>query len=174
MVMPGLREPELRPDDVDDAARRRALAVERDAELAAVLLDLGELLARQLVGIGRDGSSVGIEWSAVATVWPGLRTFRPRSRRPVNACGLVTSWTRCRSTARIAGAPGSDDTTCVVPDLLYEGARSLSHGSTRNSMAPPHRLAQAAARTGVFEVTRTGQIGRALRDAAGGRPGRGG
>ena len=40
---------------------------------------------------------LAIEWSAVATVWPGLRTFRPRSRSPVKACGLVTSWTRCRS-----------------------------------------------------------------------------
>ena len=28
---------------------------------------------------------------------PVRRTVRPLSRRPSNACGLVTSWTRCRS-----------------------------------------------------------------------------
>ena len=59
-----LRQPELRPDDVDDAARGAALAVERDPELAAVLLDLGQLLAGQLVDdrdrrIGRGDRMVG-------------------------------------------------------------------------------------------------------------------
>src|ERR1035437_5932258 len=44
-----LRQPHLRPDDVDDAARRRAAAVERDAELAAVFLDLGVLPAGQFM-----------------------------------------------------------------------------------------------------------------------------
>ena len=66
---------------------------------------------------GRLRSVVGIEWSAVATVWPGRRTPMPRARSPVNACGLVTSWTRCRSTARTAGAPGSWLTTWSVQIL---------------------------------------------------------
>ena len=35
--------------------------------------------------------SVGVEWSIVAMVLSGRRTFRPRSRRPVKACGDVTS-----------------------------------------------------------------------------------
>ena len=61
--------------------------------------------------IGRLRSWVGIEWSAVATVWLGRRTRRPRSRSPEKACGLVTSWMRWRSTARTAGAPGSCVTT---------------------------------------------------------------
>jgi hypothetical protein len=42
-------------------------------------------------------SSVGTLWSAVASVRSGRRTLRPASRRPSNACGLVTSWTRWRS-----------------------------------------------------------------------------
>ena len=44
--------------------------------------------------IGRPRGVVGVEWSAVATVLSGRRTPRPRSRSPVKACGLVTSWTR--------------------------------------------------------------------------------
>jgi len=35
----------------------------------------------------------------------------PRSRSAVNAWGEVTSWTRCRSTYRMAGASGSCATT---------------------------------------------------------------
>ena len=61
--------------------------------------------------IGRPRGVVGVEWSIVATVRSGWRTGSPRSRRPVKACGLVTSWTRWRSIARIAGAPGSCETT---------------------------------------------------------------
>ena len=41
--------------------------------------------------------SVGTLWSAVASVRSGRRTSRPASRRPSNACALVTSWTRWRS-----------------------------------------------------------------------------
>ena len=62
--------------------------------------------------IGRLRGVVGMEWSAVATVLSGRRTFKPRVRRPVNACGLVTSWIRWRSMARMAGAPSSWLTTC--------------------------------------------------------------
>ena len=61
--------------------------------------------------MGSERGVVGMEWSAVATVWPGWRTLRPRARRPEKACGLVTSCTRWRSTARTAGAPGSCVTT---------------------------------------------------------------
>ncbi len=62
--------------------------------------------------IGRPRGVVGVPWSAVATVLSGRRTAMPRARRPVNAWGLVTSWTRWRSMARTAGAPGSSETTC--------------------------------------------------------------
>src|SRR6187551_2611894 len=76
---------------------------------------------------GRLRSVVGIEWSAVATVWPGRRTPIPRARRPEKACGLVTSWTRWRSTARTAGAPGSWVTTWSVQILstMVRGAGAV-------------------------------------------------
>ena len=44
-----------------------------------------------------ERSLVGTLWSAVARVQPGRRTTRPAVRRPSNACGLVTSCTRCLS-----------------------------------------------------------------------------
>ncbi len=80
--------------------------------------------------IGRLRGVVGIEWSAVATVWPGRRTVRPRSRRPVNAWGDVTSWTRWRSIARTAGAPGSWVTTWSV-QILSTMVRGLGAGMVR-------------------------------------------
>src|SRR3954469_7296648 len=48
--------------------------------------------------------SVGTLWSSVANVRSGRRTVRPASRSPSNACGLVTSWTRCRSMYSSPGA----------------------------------------------------------------------
>ena len=42
--------------------------------------------------------SVGVLWSMVASVRSGRRTSRPASRSPSNACGVVTSWIRWRST----------------------------------------------------------------------------
>ena len=41
--------------------------------------------------------TVGMEWSIVASVRSGRRTRRPFSRSIENACGEVTSCTRCRS-----------------------------------------------------------------------------
>ena len=46
---------------------------------------------------GTERSVVGTLWSMVATVRSGRRTPRPARRSPSKACGLVTSWTRCRS-----------------------------------------------------------------------------
>ena len=46
-------------------------------------------------GIGT--SEVGMLWSTTASVFSGACTLRPDRRSPSNACGLVTSWTRCRS-----------------------------------------------------------------------------
>src|SRR6266567_5142836 len=46
----------------------------------------------------RDVPSVGTLWSAVAIVRSGRRVPRPARRSASNACGLVTSWIRCRST----------------------------------------------------------------------------
>ena len=47
--------------------------------------------------IGRSSPIVGTSWSMVATVRSGRRTGRPASASPSNACGEVTSCTRCRS-----------------------------------------------------------------------------
>ena len=45
----------------------------------------------------RADSRSGTLWSSVANVSSGRRTCRPARRSPSKACGLVTSWTRCRS-----------------------------------------------------------------------------
>ncbi len=47
--------------------------------------------------IGSPRGVVGVEWSQVPKVRSGRRTRSPRLRRPSNACGEVTSCTRCRS-----------------------------------------------------------------------------
>ena len=101
-------------------------AVERDAELARSCVSSWSIWAAACgSSIGRLRGVVGIEWSAVATVCAGRRTRRPRSRSPVKACGLVTSWTRWRSTARTAGAPGSWVTTWSA-QILSTMVRGLS------------------------------------------------
>ncbi len=46
---------------------------------------------------GQARSDVGTLWSTTAMVASGRRTARPAARRPSNAWGLVTSWTRWRS-----------------------------------------------------------------------------
>ena len=48
--------------------------------------------------IPRERPVVGMPWSTVATVRSGRLTVLPDWLRPANACGEVTSWTRCRST----------------------------------------------------------------------------
>ncbi len=54
---------------------------------------LSSSLMRAATGV----PSVGTLWSAVASVRSGRRTLRPARRSPSKACGLVTSWTRCKS-----------------------------------------------------------------------------
>src|SRR4051794_19000949 len=61
--------------------------------------------------MGSERSVVGMLWSAVAMVRSGRRTFKPRSRSPENACGEVTSCTRCRSIYNRVGAPACSWTT---------------------------------------------------------------
>ena len=90
--------------------------------------------------IGRPRGAVGVEWSAVATVRSGRRTRSPRARRPVNACGLVTSWTRWRSIARTAGAPSSWATTwssqIFSTSVRGRGARCRGAGVGHGAAAP--------------------------------------
>ena len=95
-----LGDAELRPDDVDDALALGAERVDAGrrtprscARASRPATRLSSSLMRAAIGV----PSVGTLWSAVASVRSGRRTVRPARRRPSNACGLVTSWTRCRS-----------------------------------------------------------------------------
>ena len=73
--------------------------------------------------IGWSMCSVGTLWSSVATVRSGRRTVRPLSRRPSKACGLVTSWTRCRSMYSRSASPVVVHDV-ALPHLLRQGLRS--------------------------------------------------
>ena len=107
----GLRQAELRADDMDDPLAGRTQAVKGDPELAAVvgeLLDLRgshrvedrqrPIVRGNRVVRGRDGPL-------------GVSDAEASGPEPRERLGQVTSWTRWRSTARTAGAPGSWATT---------------------------------------------------------------
>ncbi len=90
-TMPCLSEPRL------------WIGIPNSAQLASSVstcLRLSSSLISRATGV----PSVGVLWSAVASVRSGRRTVRPARRRPSNACGLVTSWTRCRSMNSRPGA----------------------------------------------------------------------
>ena len=101
----------LRADDVDDALVGVAHREVRDAELGGVLaqhLDLpgGDRVGDRLVDVGgRDVVVLGGDGEV------GAADLAPDSRRPSNACGLVTSWTRWRSMYSRSGSPGAACTT---------------------------------------------------------------
>src|SRR5262245_26706413 len=61
----------------------------------------------------------------VASVSSGRRTGSPRARRMSNACGDVTSCTRCRSMYRIAGVSLVSGTTTWVSQTLSDRVRPL-------------------------------------------------
>ena len=94
----GLRQPQLGADDVDDALPVAADAVERDAELARVGCPSARAAwppaHRRSAASDRASGCCDPRWRPSCRA--GARS-RPRSRSPVNACGDVTSWTRCRS-----------------------------------------------------------------------------
>ena len=92
-----LGQSQLRPDHVHDALAVARKAVAFDAEIAAILFQPLDLRRGYFVENRQALGVVGVEWSVVAMVRSGRRTFNPRRRRPSNACGEVTSWTRCRS-----------------------------------------------------------------------------
>src|SRR5437870_4245341 len=85
--------------------------------------------------IGRLRGVVGTEWSAVATVRSGWRTPMPRRRRPVKACGLVTSCTRWRSMASTLGAPWPSVTTWSS-QILSTRVRCLAMAAHSARIAP--------------------------------------
>ena len=94
-----LRQAELRADHVDDALAAAAGREERHAELRAVAR-AARRAAPCASGSRRPAPSLGrdvVIHRREREVGPA-RPCLPASRRPSNACGDVTSWTRCRST----------------------------------------------------------------------------
>src|SRR5215207_5569958 len=103
--------------------------------------------------------SVGTLWSAVASVRSGRRTPRLARRRPSKACGLVTSWTRCRS---MYSRPGA---TSWAAQILSNRVLGIARGCLLvrlwlSASAKPggnDRQQRGVAGAGVLEVV--GQVG---------------
>src|SRR5919201_5086595 len=94
--------------------------------------------------------SVGTLWSAVASVRSARRTLRPARRSPSNACGLLTSWTRCRSTySRLSATSWASQ----ILSKRVRGIVSLAPAQPGGDDGQDGRLAGA----GVLEVV--GQVG---------------
>src|SRR3989338_3120835 len=55
----------------------------------------------------------------VAMVRSVRRTGNLRLARPVKACGVVTSWIKCRSIYNIVGSPLASRTTCASHIFSY-------------------------------------------------------
>src|SRR5689334_4434206 len=61
----------------------------------------------------------------VAMVRSARRAGSPRSRSSVNACGLVTSWTRWRSTYSTAGVSAVSGATTCASQTFSKSVRGL-------------------------------------------------
>ena len=118
----GLRQAQLRSDDVDDPLVGRAEAVERDPELRAVLVELADLVGghrvedRQAARVGRGG-----------VVGRGDRQLGPAHREA--ALAKPGERLRARDLVDQVQVDGEDgrrvgllDDDVVVPDLLDEGS----------------------------------------------------
>ena len=101
MVMPGWVRPSSGPMTCTMPWRSLPSAyssMPNSAQFASSWLSCAAACASMIANLPSPPRGVvGVEWSIVATVRSGRRTFSPRSRSPVNACGEVTSWIRCRS-----------------------------------------------------------------------------
>ena len=123
-----LRQPELRPDDVDDALGVAAERVERDAEVAAVRLELGDLGRRLHVddrqaARRRRGAVVGGRDGLVGA--PDREAAGPEARERLRAGDLVDEVQVDREDGRRALVLRDD---MVVPDLLDECSRVAHAG----------------------------------------------
>ena len=127
IVMPGWVSPSCGPMTWTMPWRRRRRCRGAGCRTRRSSLELAIWAAAIASSIGRLRGVVGIEWSAVATVWSGSADREPPLAQAGERLGQVTSWTRWRSIARTAGAPGSCDDDVVVPDLVDERAR-FGHG----------------------------------------------
>ncbi len=119
----GLRQAQLRADDVDDALAVRPERVERDAELLAVGLQLGQLEAGLLI---EDGQRAVVRGRGVVRGGDGAlgvadgEATAAQSLERLWAGDLVDEVEVDAEHGRRAGLLQDD---VVVPDLLDEGAR---------------------------------------------------
>ena len=134
----GLREPELRPDDMDDPLARRADAVERDPELRAVGLELRDLRRGHRI---EDGQRARGRRDGVVRGGHGLaRMPDPEAAGTEPAEGLRTG--HLVHEVEVHGEDGGrarvlrDDV--VIPDLGDDGAR-FGHATQRSSQGPKTR-----------------------------------
>ncbi len=97
MVMPGMVRPCSGPMTWTMPWPGSPIGKLRMPNSAVLARSVSICLAEIGSAIGWSMSAVGTLWSSVAIVRSGRRTPRPDRRRPSNACGLVTSWTRWRS-----------------------------------------------------------------------------
>src|SRR5690242_21196555 len=94
----GLRQPQFRTNYVNDALTGGIQVKQFNREFAQFLRNASIWeSASTSVMKERVSCVVGTLWSMVAKVNSGRRTLLPAIRNPSNACGDVTSCTRCRS-----------------------------------------------------------------------------
>ena len=111
---PRLRQPQLRADDVDDALRAARQVEQPDAGLAAVALERRRSSPRPsrrgTAAADRASGRCDRRWRTCARE---TRTCQPRARSMSNACGVVTSWIRCRPMNSCVCPFGSFRTVCA-------------------------------------------------------------
>ncbi len=97
IVMPGWVSPSCGPTTCTMPCSMSPSGCRRTPKSAQFLRRVSTWVLDTGSAIGLSQSIVGTLWSSVARVRSGRRTDRLASRRPSNACGLVTSWIRWRS-----------------------------------------------------------------------------
>ena len=128
----GLGQPQLRPDHVDDPLGRVPDAVDRDAELGTVGIELADLGGGHLVddrqpAVRRRHRMVGRGHRLARP--PDAETARPEARERLRTGHLVDEVEVHREDGRGARILGDD---VVVPDLLDDGAR-FGHAAARGA-----------------------------------------
>ena len=85
-------------------------------------IDGDGLAAEHLLGARRAWSG-----PCVPSVRSGRRTGRPRSRSSLKACGVVTSWIRCRSMYSTAGVSAVSGTTSCRSQTFWKSVFGAAH-----------------------------------------------
>ena len=111
---------QLRSHHMHDSLAPAAEAIEMNAVLVAVALQRAEHFFGQSIG---EGSRLARRWHDV--VHGGHRAFgvahaQPQILQAAKACGLVTSWIKCRPMKSCVAPLGSSN-LMQGPDLVVEG-----------------------------------------------------